>query len=76
MDYHVKKITTKYKNSVTESNARNSLTAKPASHNMYGLPSTNAHHFLTPQYQPSPTNRLKSMLNCFEPPYSRVSKVD
>ncbi|CAI6372280.1 unnamed protein product [Macrosiphum euphorbiae] len=77
MDYYVKKITGKYKYSVTDSNAGNNLAARPTSHYMYRPPSTNAHNFLTPRYsrysQPYPTPRLESMLNCFEPPYSHVS---
>ncbi|CAI6359819.1 unnamed protein product [Macrosiphum euphorbiae] len=78
MDYYVKKITGKYKNSDTESNAEDSLAAKPTLHNMYGPPSTNAQHFLTPQYsiysQPSPSHSGESMLYCFEPPYHHVSQ--
>ncbi|KAL4154183.1 hypothetical protein QTP88_002016 [Uroleucon formosanum] len=77
MDYYVKKITGKYKNNDTESNA-DSLAAKPTSHSMYGPPSTNTHHFLSPQYsicsQPSPSHSGESMLYCFEPPYSHVSQ--
>jgi len=78
MDYYVKKKTGKYTNSDTESNAGDSLAPRPTSH-MYGPPSSNAHHFFTPQYsrysQPSPSHSGESMLYCFEPPYSHVSQV-
>jgi len=80
MDYYVKKITGKYKNNDTESNAGDSLAAKSTSHNMYGRPSTNAHNFLSPQYsiysQPSPSHSGESISYCFEPPYSHVSQVN
>jgi len=80
MDYYVKKIIGKYKNSDTECNAEDSLAARPTSHNMYGPPSTNAHNFLTPQdsiySQPSPSHSGDSMLYCFEPPYRHVSQVN
>ncbi|CAI6367682.1 unnamed protein product [Macrosiphum euphorbiae] len=77
MDYYVKKKTGKYTNSDTESNAGDNLAARPTS-NIYGPPSTNAHHFFTPQYsrysQPSPSHSGESMLYCFEPPYNHVSQ--
>jgi len=80
MDYYVKKITGKYKYSITDGNAENTLAARPTSHNMFGQPSTNAHHFLTPRYsrysQSYPTPRPESMLNRFEPPHSHVSQVN
>lgn len=79
MEYYAKKKTGKYTNSDTESNAGDSPAARPISHNMYGPPSSNAHHFFTPQYtrysQPSPSHSGESMLYCFEPPYSHVSQV-
>lgn len=78
MEYYAKKKTGKYTNSDTESNAGDSPATRPSSH-MYGPPSSNAHHFFTPQYtrysQPSPSHSGESMFYCFEPPYNHVSQV-
>ncbi|XP_060857189.1 disks large homolog 5-like isoform X2 [Metopolophium dirhodum] len=75
MDYYVKKITGKYKYSITDSNAGNTLAARPTSHNMFRPPSSNV---LIPRYsrysQSYPTPRPESMLNCFETPHSHVSQ--
>ncbi|XP_060859281.1 disks large homolog 5-like [Metopolophium dirhodum] len=80
MDYYVKMKTAKYKNSGTESKTGDSLATKPTSQNMYVPSSTNAHHFSIPQNrrysQPSQSYSGKSMLYCFEPPYSHVSQFN
>jgi len=72
--------TGKYKNSGTESNAGDSLATRRTSQNMYVPSSTNVHHFSFPQNSryslPSPSHSGKSILYCFEPPYSHVSQVN
>ncbi|XP_050531919.1 disks large homolog 5 [Daktulosphaira vitifoliae] len=77
MEYYAKKKIGKYVNSDTESNAGDGPVVRPLSH-IYGSPSTNPHHFFTPQYtrysQPSPSHSGESMLYCFEPPYSHVTQ--
>ncbi|KAL4154064.1 hypothetical protein QTP88_001897 [Uroleucon formosanum] len=78
MDYYVKKKTSNHENSTKNYAEDKSLATRPTSQNIDVPPSTNAHHFLLPQYsiysQPAPSFSGESMLYSYKSPYSHVSQ--